>query len=397
MELCGPCYPQFEASSSGQQGSGTWLSRLPAVSAGVSQLSSGFATLTNRTAQAKDAAVEEGQTWQRRIASLSGHLTGALSNAFSTPESATAQGIVVGAEVQRALRMGAAVVALESTIISHGMPFPQNLETARAVESVIREQGAVPATIAILDGVPHIGLTDEQLHSLASQAGRVRKTSRRDLAYVMARRLHGATTVSATMLLAARAGIHIFVTGGIGGVHRGAESTMDVSADLTELGRTPVAVVCAGAKSILDIPRTLEYLETQGVSVAAYGTDEFPAFFTRRSGCRAPMRIDTPEEGAELIRAALQLNLDSGIVIGVPVPEAAAAAGERVERATQQALAEADKRGLAGAAVTPFLLQQIRKLTGGASLDTNIALIKHNAAVGSKIAVALASGAHAGR
>ncbi|CAL5228111.1 g11186 [Coccomyxa viridis] len=370
----------------------SWGERLPALSAGVTQLSNSFTNLTQRISPARNGEQEEGQSWQRRIANLSGQLTGALSNAFSTAQSAATQGkLIISPDVLKALREGTAVVALESTIISHGMPYPQNLETARAVEDVVRQHGATPATIAILGGVPHIGLTDSELESLASRGLNVCKTSRRDLALVVAKGLDGATTVSATMLLAARAGIHVFVTGGIGGVHRGGEATMDVSADLTELGRTPVAVICAGAKSILDIPRTLEYLETQGVTVAAYGADEFPAFFTRHSGCRAPARLDSADMAAAMIRHNVELGLGSGAVIGVPIPEEHAAAGQQVEEATQQALQEAEQKGIQGSELTPFLLGRIRDLTGGASLEANIALIKHNAAVGARIAAALAA------
>ena len=425
-----------------------------------------------------------------------------------------------------ALAEGRPVVALESTIITHGMPYPQNLETARAVEAVVRAHGAVPATIAVLAGTPHVGLTPPQLERLARAGHAVRKVSRRDLPLVAALGLDGATTVSATMLLAARAGIAVFVTGGallrvqlgggraavgawcslhdcrhsagprlprpaaaracrrqatrcragpaagIGGVHRGGEASLDISADLTELGRTPVAVVCAGAKSVLDIPRTLEFLETQvgaalrhmlcpawvtrapagpapparwntprrrragelraggadaagrcapparppagrpaslpttsvprtalhlllfprwqGVLVAAYGADEFPAFFTRHSGCPAPARVDTPQQAAAAIAAAARLRLGGGMVLGVPIPEAQAAAGAAVERAVEQALGEAEQRGIRGAEVTPFLLQRIQELTGGASLAANIALVKHNAAVGAQVAAALA-------
>lgn len=300
-------------------------------------------------------------------------------------------GVVLSDEVAAALDTERPVVALESTIISHGMPFPQNLETAQQVEAVVRAHGAVPATIAILGGVPHVGLTPAQLERLARAGPAVRKASRRDLPAVMALGLDGATTVSATMLLAARAGIAVFVTGGIGGVHRGGEATMDVSADLTELGRTAVAVVCAGAKSVLDIPRTLEYLETQGVCVAAYGADEFPAFFTRHSGCRAPCRADTPEQAAAMVDAALRLRLGSGLVLGVPIPEQHATTGREVEAAISTALAEAEAKGVKGNDVTPFLLQRIRELTGGRSLEANIALVKNNAAVGARVAAELSS------
>jgi len=297
---------------------------------------------------------------------------------------------VIRPEVQEALASGKAVVALESTIISHGMPYPQNVSTAQEVEAIVRAAGAVPATIAILKGVVHIGLDDEQLELVAKTPG-VQKASRRDLPYVLSQGKNAATTVSATMILAAAAGIRVFVTGGIGGVHRGGEDSMDVSADLTELGRTPIAVICAGAKSVLDIPRTLEYLETQGVCVAAYGQAEFPAFYSRSSGCTAPCRVDSPADVAGLVAAAGTLGLRSGIVVGVPIPEEYVTVGAEIEAAIGTALAEADAQGVKGNAVTPFLLKRIAELTRGASLEANIHLIKNNAAVGAQAAVALAS------
>jgi pseudouridine-5'-phosphate glycosidase len=336
-----------------------------------------------------------------RIAVLSGHFqhnkqsdhNAVISDPslHSNPTSSSHSGITLmySPEVKDALRLGKPVVALESTIVSHGMPYPQNLQTAHEVEDVVRSNGAIPATIAILEGIPHIGLTASQLERIARGGAAVRKTSRRDLPAVIALRQDGATTVSATMLLASRAGISIFVTGGIGGVHRGAETTMDISADLTELGRTPVTVICAGAKSVLDIPRTLEYLETQGVGVAAYGVDEFPAFFTRHSGCRAPTRFDSPGQIAAATYASEKLKLDSGMVIGVPIPEEYAAAGAEVEKAIETALNEAGEKNIQGNEVTPFLLQRIRELTGGKSLTANIHLVKNNAAVGARIAVEL--------
>ncbi|PNW87481.1 hypothetical protein CHLRE_02g144000v5 [Chlamydomonas reinhardtii] len=270
------------------------------------------------------------------------------------------------------------------------MPWPDNLKTALEVEAVVRESGAVPATIAIIAGVPHIGMERQQLEHIAKRGLAVQKVSRRDLPVVLAKRLDGATTVSATAALAALAGIHVFVTGGIGGVHRGGEVTMDVSADLVELGRTPIAVVCAGAKSILDIPRTLEVLETWGVAVAAYGTDEFPAFFTPRSGCRAPARVDTAAEAASMLGCVRRLGLGSGMLLAVPIPAAAAAEGEVVEAATRAALAEAEARGVKGNEVTPFLLERVRSLTGGRSLAANILLVKNNARVGAAVAAAYA-------
>ncbi|GAX83840.1 hypothetical protein CEUSTIGMA_g11264.t1 [Chlamydomonas eustigma] len=294
---------------------------------------------------------------------------------------------VYSPEVARALQEGRPVVALESTIISHGMPYPQNIQTATEVEEVVSQQGAVPATIAIIGGKPCIGLTREQLEHIAKAGPAVRKVSRRDLPLVIAKGLDGATTVSATMLLAARSGINVFVTGGIGGVHRGGESTMDISADLTELARTPVAVICAGAKSVLDIPRTLEFLETHGVTVTAYQTDEFPAFFTRSSGCKAPCRSDSPLEVACMMHASQQFQLASGMVVAVPIPSEAEAEGQVVEMAIQRALQEAEQNRISGSAVTPFLLERIRALSEGKSLDANIKLIKNNARIGAHVAV----------
>lgn len=298
--------------------------------------------------------------------------------------------VKVASEVSEALSLGRAVVALESTIISHGMPYPQNLQTAKEVEGIVRKNGAVPATIAILDGVPIVGLSGEELERLATLGPRAQKTARRDIAYVVARGGNGATTVSATMFLASMAGIHVFVTGGIGGVHRHGEYTMDISSDITELGRTPVAVICAGVKSILDIPRTLEYLETQGVCVAAYKTNEFPAFFTASSGCKVPCRVDTPEECASLIEANIKLKVGSGILIGVPIPQEQSASGHIIESAIKKALEEAREKNISGNAQTPFLLDRVNALTGGASLASNIALVKNNALIGAKVAVALA-------
>ncbi|CAL5211216.1 unnamed protein product [Lathyrus oleraceus] len=298
--------------------------------------------------------------------------------------------VKVAPEVSEALSLGRAVVALESTIISHGMPYPQNLETAKAVEAVVRDNGAVPATIAILDGVPRIGLSGEELERLATLGTKAQKTARRDIAYVVARGGNGATTVSGTMFLASMVGIHIFVTGGMGGVHRQGEYTMDVSSDLTHLGRTPIAVICAGVKSILDIPRTLEYLETQGVCVAAYKTNEFPAFFTASSGCMVPCRVDTPEECASLIEANIKLKLGSGILIGVPIPQEHSTSGHIIESAINKAIKETKENNISGNAITPFLLDRVNALTGGVSLASNIALVKNNAQLGAKVAVALA-------
>nr|XP_013803421.1 PREDICTED: pseudouridine-metabolizing bifunctional protein C1861.05-like [Apteryx mantelli mantelli] len=291
--------------------------------------------------------------------------------------------------VQEALMEGRPVVALESTIITHGMAYPQNLSMAREVEEIVTTNGAVPATVGILRGRIHIGLTDEELQFLAGSKNVV-KVSRRDLPYVLSQGLSGGTTVSGTMIAAHKAGIPVFVTGGIGGVHRGGENTLDVSADLTELGRTPVAVVSAGVKSILDIGKTLEYLETQGVCVAAFGESrEFPAFFSRQSGFQAPYHVHNEQEAAELIASSLGLGLSSGVLIAVPCPHEQAASGQVIEEAIQQALSEARSKGITGKEVTPFLLQKINELTNGKSLDSNIAVIQNNTRVGSCIAVAL--------
>ncbi|MGO4477192.1 pseudouridine-5'-phosphate glycosidase [Massilia sp. 2TAF26] len=291
-------------------------------------------------------------------------------------------------EVQAARAAGKPVVALESTIISHGMPYPQNVQTAREVEQVIRDAGAVPATIAIIDGRICIGLSDDQLEQLGQSTDAI-KVSRRDLAYVLATRKLGATTVAATMICAKLAGIEVFVTGGIGGVHRGAETSFDISADLQELARTGVAVVCAGVKSILDIGLTLEYLETHGVPVVSVGQAAFPAFFTRDSGFKADFQLDTPEEQARFIRTKWQLGLEGGVVVSNPVPEVSSMKNEEIDAIIAQALAEAAQQGVKGKLVTPFLLARIKELTGGRSLATNIALVKHNALVGAKLAVAL--------
>ncbi|KAF9173106.1 hypothetical protein BGX20_004092 [Mortierella sp. AD010] len=290
-------------------------------------------------------------------------------------------------EVRLAIDAKKPLVALESTIISHGMPYPQNFETAIQVEKVVRDNGAVPATIAIIDGQIQIGLSQDQIRDLAKLGRKAVKASRRDLAVVMAKKQTGATTVSATMILAHRAGIPVFATGGIGGVHRGYETSMDASADLTELGRTPVAVVCAGVKSILDIGRTLEFLETQGVTVATYGqTLDFPAFFTRTSGFKSMLKIETPKEAAELIAANHAVDLQSGIVIAVPIPEADAMNDTLVGEAIDLAIKESNEQGIFGKESTPFLLKRVNELTGGNSLKSNIALVKQNASVAAKIA-----------
>jgi pseudouridine-5'-phosphate glycosidase len=291
-----------------------------------------------------------------------------------------------------ALAAGRPVVALESTIVAHGMPWPQNLHTARAVEAVVREHGAEPATIAVIDGRIRIGLDDATLERLAQAGPKALKVSRRDLPAVLAGGATsptGATTVAGTMICAALAGIEVLVTGGIGGVHRGASTTFDISADLQELARTSVVVVCAGAKSVLDLGLTLEYLETHGVPVLSAGQDEFAAFYVRESGFRADRRIDSPEEQARFVRTKWDLGLAGGVLLSTPVPTANALPRGTVDGWIEQALADAAVRGVRGKAVTPFLLARIEQLSGGRSLETNIALVKHNAAVGARLAVAL--------
>ena len=288
-------------------------------------------------------------------------------------------------EVAEALATGRPVVALESTIISHGMPYPQNVAMATEVEGIVRDNGAVPATIAILDGRLCIGLSPDQLELLASD-GNVTKVSVRDLPYVVAQGQHGATTVAATMRLAAMAGIRVFVTGGLGGVHRGAQQTFDVSADLTELGQTSVAVVSAGVKSILDIGLTLETLETLGVPVLGFGSDEFPSFYSRSSGHAAPMRVDTAAEVAGVMRAKWDLGIEGGIVIANPIPEEDEIPAAEIGAIIDQALADMDARGITGKDATPYLLGRIVEITGGASLTANIALVRHNARLGAAIA-----------
>jgi pseudouridylate synthase len=292
-------------------------------------------------------------------------------------------------EVAQALAQGQPVVALESTIIAHGMPYPQNVQTALEVEAVIRAHGAIPATIAVLEGKICIGLGPEQIEALGS-AKDVMKLSRRDLALAVASGLPGATTVAATMICAALAGIEVFVTGGIGGVHRGAETSFDISADLQELAQTSVAVVCAGAKSILDLPLTLEYLETHGVPVISLEQSNFAAFFSRDSGLKADVRMDTAEEQARFIRTKWQLGMQGGVVISNPVPLSSEIPAAEINAITAQALQDASMQGIEGKATTPFLLKRINELTQGKSLVTNIALVKNNARVGALLAVALA-------
>jgi pseudouridine-5'-phosphate glycosidase len=295
--------------------------------------------------------------------------------------------LAVTDEVRTALQEGAPVVALESTIISHGMPYPQNVEMAREVEDIIRREGAVPATIAVLDGKPRIGLGEDDLLLLATSPD-VAKVSVRELPYVMARGEHGATTVAATMRLSSLAGIAVFVTGGLGGVHRGAERTFDVSADLTELSTTPVAVVSAGVKSILDIGMTLEKLETLRVPVLAYGTDEFPAFFSRSSGHQAPLRVDSPDDVAAIMRTTWGLGISSGLAVVQPIPEEDEIPAREINAIIDQAVGDMEAQGISGQDATPFLLGRIVEITGGASLVANIALVKNNAVLGARVAAA---------
>ena len=289
-------------------------------------------------------------------------------------------------EVAEALANNKPVVALESTIISHGMPYPQNVETALKVEAIVREHGAVPATVAIIGGRLRAGLSEDEIDYLGRKGREVIKVSRRDMPVVVARGLDGATTVASTMIVAALAGIDVFATGGIGGVHRGAETTMDISADLEELGMTPVMVVCAGAKSILDLGLTLEYLETKGVPVLGYGTDELPAFYTRRSGFGVDYRVDSPAELAAIKLAQAGLGFPGGSLVANPIPEAYSMDKQRIDAVIAQALAEADEQGIHGKETTPFLLARIAEITGNDSLDSNIQLVFNNVALGAEIA-----------
>ena len=293
-------------------------------------------------------------------------------------------------EVAEALAAGKPVVALESTIISHGMPYPQNVETALNVERIIREHGAVPATIAIIGGRLKAGLSAEEIEYFGKKGQAIAKASRRDLAVLCARGEDGATTVTTTMIIAHMAGIRFFATGGIGGVHRGAETTMDISADLEELGQTPVMVVCAGAKSILDLGLTLEYLETKGVPVLGYGTEELPAFYTRKSGFHVDYRVDTPEELAAAFKAQNDLGMKGGMLVTNPIPEEYAMPLETINAAIDQAIAECNEKGIHGKETTPFLLARVAELTGGDSLASNIRLVYNNAKVAAQTAVAYA-------
>ena len=295
----------------------------------------------------------------------------------------------IAPEVQEALENGKPVVALESTIISHGMPYPQNVETALQVEKIIRENGAVPATIAVIGGRMKAGLTAEEIDYLGKTGAGVAKASRRDLPVLVALGRDGATTVTTTMMIAHMAGISVFATGGIGGVHRGAETTMDISADLEELAQTPVMVVCAGAKSILDLGLTLEYLETKGVPVIGYGTDELPAFYTRKSGFKVDYRIDTPAELAKAFYVKQDMGLGGGMLVTNPIPDEYSMDHEVINKAIDEAVAEANRLGIHGKETTPFLLAKIKDITGGDSLAANIQLVYNNARLAAATAVEL--------
>ena len=296
----------------------------------------------------------------------------------------------IAPEVQQALAEGRPVVALESTIISHGMPYPQNVETALNVEKIIRDNGAVPATIAVIKGRLKAGLSPEEIDYLGKTGTAVAKASRRDLPVLVAEGRDGATTVTTTMIIAHMAGIQVFATGGIGGVHRGAETTMDISADLEELAHTPVMVVCAGAKSILDLGLTLEYLETKGVPVIGYQTEELPAFYTSKSGFGVDYRLDSPEEIAEAFHVKQQLGMKGGMLVTNPIPTEYEMAPDVINAAIDQAVAEANEKGIKGKNITPFLLDRIQQITGGDSLASNIQLVFNNARLASRTAVALA-------
>ena len=297
--------------------------------------------------------------------------------------------LVVAPEVKAALEAGKPVVALESTIISHGMPYPKNVETALEVETIVRECGAVPATIAIIGGKLTVGITPEEIDHLGKKGLAVTKVSRRDIPVVCAKGEDGATTVAATMILADMAGVKIFATGGIGGVHRGAETTMDISADLEELAHTSVMVVCAGAKAILDLGLTLEYLETKGVPVIGYQTEELPAFYTRKSGFKVDYRMDTPAEIAEAFRAKMELGLDGSMLVTNPIPEEYSMDHDAIYKVIDEAIAKAKELGIHGKETTPYLLDEIQKITGGDSLEANIRLVYNNARLASAIAVEL--------
>ena len=296
--------------------------------------------------------------------------------------------IKINPEVEKALKEGRPVVALESTIMSHGMPYAQNVETAYQVEDIVREHGGVPATIGIIDGIGIVGMTKEEIQAFGKKGQEIPKVSRRDLATIMAKKSWGATTVATTMILANLAGVEFFVTGGIGGVHRGAETTFDISADLEELARTNVTVICAGAKAILDLPKTLEVLETKGVPVLGYGTDELPAFYTRESGLKVDSRVDSPEEVASIIKMKRDLGLDGGVLITNPIPESESMNADEINKVIDSALSEMDEKGIKGKECTPFLLAKVAEITEGKSLAANIKLVFNNAAVGTEIAKA---------
>lgn len=284
------------------------------------------------------------------------------------------------------LRYYKPIVALESTIISHGMPYPENIETALSLEKIIRDNGAIPATMGIINGRIKIGLSHSEMEALATSKD-VIKTSRRDIPYVVGMGLSGGTTVAATMIFSHYAGIRVFATGGMGGVHRGAEKSFDISADLTELSISNVAVVCAGVKAILDIGLTLEELETRGVPVIGYGTDDFPAFYTRKSGFKVPMRVDSAKACAKIMKSKWDLKLDGGLIIANPIPEEHEAHRDNIDKAIEIALFDADKNGIKGKAITPFLLDKVKEITAGESLSANMALVKNNALVAAQIAV----------
>ncbi|MCD6330531.1 MAG: pseudouridine-5'-phosphate glycosidase [Candidatus Cloacimonetes bacterium] len=296
----------------------------------------------------------------------------------------------INPEIQQTLSEGKPIVALESTIISHGMPYPENIKTAKEVEQVVRDNGSIPATIAILNGIMKVGLSENELEFLAKSKD-IQKVSRRDIPYIISRKLHGATTVAATMIISQLAGIKVFVTGGIGGVHRGASETFDISADLQELTKTNVAVVCAGPKAILDIGLTIEYLETHGVPVIGFKTSEMPAFYTRTSGFSVDFHLDTEKEIAELLKAKWELGLQGGAVITNPIPEEFEMDKKLIDRAIDSALNDAERNNIAGKNITPFLLDSIKEVTSGKSLISNIELVKNNARVGSRIACELTS------
>ena len=289
-------------------------------------------------------------------------------------------------EVREALENNRPVVALESTIISHGMPYPKNVQTAVAVENTIRENGAVPATIAIIKGRLKVGLTPDELEYFGKKGMAITKTSRRDIPVIVSKGEDGATTVAATMMIAAMAGIQVFATGGIGGVHRGAETTMDISADLDEFTKTPVLVVCAGAKAILDLNLTMEYLETKGIPVFCYQTDELPAFYTRKSGIKAPYRADSPEELAGIWNTKNELGIQGGFIVANPIPEEFSMDPAHINAAIDEAISEMNRLGIHGKETTPYLLDKVQKLTGGDSLESNIKLVLNNAALAAKIA-----------